>query len=98
MTGLLSRAGRAVALLASVTALLTMSTTQASAHPLSTSAVLLDVDTSEVTATIDLPLDQLAVALDKQVTVSGVLGPQSLPGLRRYVQSHMSASDASGRT
>ncbi len=98
MTGLLSRVGRAVALLAGVTVLLTMSTTQASAHPLSTSAVLLDVDTGQVTATIDLPLDQLAVALGRQVTATGVLAPQSLPGLRRYVQSHMSASDSAGRT
>jgi hypothetical protein len=98
VTLLLSRVGRVVALVVSVTALLMISATQTSAHPLSTSAVLLDIGARNVTATIELPLDQLSTALDQQFTAADVVQPQTLPDLRTYVQSHLSASDATGRT
>ena len=70
----------------------------ASAHPLSTSAVLLDVYDTEVKATIELPLDQLGVAMDQELTATTVLQSSTLTGLRTYVQQHLSATDASGGT
>ena len=68
----------------------------ASAHPLSTSAVLLDVSTTSVTATIELPLDELSIARDEKLTVLNVLDDPTLMSLRAYVQTDLSASDASG--
>ncbi len=68
------------------------------AHPLNTSAVLLDIGTDAVTATIELPLDQLSVARDQQLTATTVLESPTLTGLRAYVRAHVSASDGSGRT
>ncbi len=98
MTHLVSRAGWITALLLGAVIVLTVPATQASAHPLSTSAVLLDVGTGDVRATIELPLDQLSVSLNQNLTATNVIGPQMLPGLCSYVQSHMSATDAGRRT
>ncbi|MCW2790700.1 MAG: HupE / UreJ protein [Aeromicrobium sp.] len=69
--------------------------TAASAHPLSTSAVLLDINAAQVDAKVELPLDQLSIALDKNLTATSVLAPSTLIGLRTYVQAHMSATDSS---
>ena len=98
MTVLLPRLGKVAALLLGVATLLGICAPQASAHPLNTSAVLLDVGTEDVTATIDLPLDQLSVALGTEMTAADVVSAQTLPGLRTYVQAHLSATDAAGRT
>jgi hypothetical protein len=88
-----------VALLAGVVILvLAAPTPEASAHPLSTTAVLLDVDDDHVSATVDLPLDELSVAMDQKLTVSSVVEPATLTYLRAYVQAHLSATDSTGRT
>lgn len=71
--------------------------TTASAHPLSTSALLLDIDAEQVDATIELPLDQLSVALNEDLTATAVLAPSTLARLRTYVQAHMTATDSSQR-
>ena len=97
MTCIPPRFGRVAALLLGVVILLGISAPQASAHPLSTSAVLLDVGSNDVTATIDLPLDQLSVALNRRLTPTGVVSSETLAGLRTYVQAHMSATDAAKR-
>ena len=85
-------------LLACATLLLLGAASTASAHPLSTSAVLLDVDSTAVTATVELPLDELSVARDQVLTASTVVEASTLAELRTYVQGHLSASDASGRS
>ncbi len=69
----------------------------ASAHPINTSEVRLDVTAEEVAATIDLPLDQLDGALGQSLTAEDVLDSKNLPGLRSYVQAHLSGTDAVGR-
>jgi HupE / UreJ protein len=85
---------RAVALLAGVAILvLAAPAFQASAHPLSTTAVLLDVNAHHVDATIDLPLDELSVAMDQKLSTTNVLEATTLADLRTYVQAHMSATD-----
>ncbi|WNV89586.1 HupE/UreJ family protein [Umezawaea sp. Da 62-37] len=92
------RAHRLVLVLGLLAALFLAGAQQASAHPLSTSAVLLDLDTDHVTATVELPLDQLDVALERTCTADTVLEPATLAGLRSHVRAHMSATDADGRT
>jgi hypothetical protein len=87
-----------VALLAGVTILLVISPApQASAHPLSTTAVRLDVGTDTVTATVELPLDELSIAVDTRLTATSVLKAPQLADLRTYVQRHMSATDANSQ-
>ncbi|MEV7038416.1 HupE/UreJ family protein [Amycolatopsis sp. NPDC051061] len=70
----------------------------ASAHPISTSAVLLDLGADEVTAKIELPLDELGSAFGRTYTPSNVLDPATITGLRSYVRAHMSATDPGDRT
>lgn len=84
-------------LLACTTLFLLGAAATASAHPLSTSAVLLDVDSTTVTATVELPLDELSIARDQTLTGTSVLEPRTLADLQAYVQAHLSASDAAGR-
>jgi HupE / UreJ protein len=69
----------------------------AAAHPLNTSAVLLDLGTHQVSATIDLPLDELSIARSRQLTASNVLEASTLSELRSYVHAHLSASDDTGQ-
>nr|WP_244957092.1 HupE/UreJ family protein [Candidatus Frankia nodulisporulans] len=71
---------------------------QALAHPLNTSAVRLDVGERIVTATVDLPLDQLGVALDERLTAAAVLDVATLSELRAYLRRDLSATDSTGRT
>lgn len=85
-------------LLTCVTLILLSTAATASAHPLSTSAVLLDVDRDVVHATVELPLDQLSVARGQSLTAATVLDARTVEGLRTYVQAHLSASDATGRS
>lgn len=88
-------------LLAGVTILLVRLATQASpasAHPINTSAILLDITTEDVSATVELPLDQLDGTLGQNLTATSVLAPENLSNLRTYVQRHLSASDMAGRT
>ncbi len=71
---------------------------QASAHPLSTSAVVLDVGADQVHATVELPLDQLSTALGQSYDAANVTRPATLAQLRTYVEQHLGATDSSGET
>jgi HupE / UreJ protein len=85
-------------LLAGTTILLLAATPTASAHPLSTSAVRLDLETHQVTAEVDLPLDELSIARSAKLSAENVLEKSTVLGLRRYVREHMSATDSTGQT
>ena len=91
------RRGRTLAVIASAVIVVLAVGTRASAHPLNSSAVLLDVNDTNVTATIDLPLDQLSIALDQELTAANVLDSSTLSDLRTYVGAHLSATDTSGQ-
>jgi hypothetical protein len=67
----------------------------ATAHPLSTSTVELELGEGEVTGEIRLPIDRLAVALDRKITAASAQG-RLLPSLRRYAGSHIAAEGADG--
>lgn len=82
-------------LLGCAAAVLLGSAAPAVAHPLSTSAVLLDVESSVVNATVELPLDELSVARDQPLTATTVLDTATVADLRGYVRSDLSASDTS---
>jgi HupE / UreJ protein len=86
------------AALVSIAAVSLATAPQASAHPISTSAVLLDVGGSDVTASIDLPLDQLSIAFDEELSARTVMADDALTDLRSYVEDHVSATDSTGRT
>src|SRR4051812_21719873 len=70
----------------------------ASAHPLSTTAVLLDLGSNQVTATVELPLDELSVAMGEDLTPAGVVEEATLAGLRTYVQQDLAVTDDADRT
>jgi len=91
------RLRRLLVLVACTTVVLLGSAAPAVAHPLSTSAVLLDVDSDRVSATVELPLDELSIAWDQTLTATSVVETATLAELRTYVQADLSASDASGR-
>ncbi|GIF20562.1 hypothetical protein Ate02nite_32920 [Paractinoplanes tereljensis] len=63
----------------------------AAAHPMSTTAILLDTGPSRVTGLVELPIDRLEVALDEPLTATTVVQPAKLAELRRYVLAHTSA-------
>ncbi|OHV28733.1 hypothetical protein BCD49_37540 [Pseudofrankia sp. EUN1h] len=92
-----ARAGMLLACLAAVWATATvMAPTRADAHPLSTTAILLDATPDRVTGEVELPIDRLAIALDQPLTAATVARPAKLEELRRYVLSHTSAADQNG--
>jgi HupE / UreJ protein len=66
----------------------------AAAHPLSTTAILLNINSTNVTGQIELPIDRLAIALDQPLTANTVIQPDELERLRAYVQGHISATGA----
>ena len=67
---------------------------RAEAHPLSTTAILLDQGDDRVTGVIQLPLDRLAIALAQPTLTPAVAGtPAKLEELRGYVAAHLSADD-----
>lgn len=70
----------------------------ASAHPLSTTAILLEVDGTHVTGRVQLPIDRLAIGLDELLTPESVVVPAELARLRSYVGQHTAVSDSSGAT
>jgi len=85
-------AARAAALLTCIlaaTSALILVPTSAQAHPLSTTAVLLDVGADEVTGQLQLPIDRLAIALDQPLTAAVVRQPAKLEELRHYVLAHV---------
>ncbi|WP_232303833.1 HupE/UreJ family protein [Pseudofrankia sp. DC12] len=73
-----------------------MAPTRADAHPLSTTAILLDAAPGRVTGEVELPIDRLAIALDQPLTAAAVVQPAKLEELRRYLLSHTSAADQNG--
>src|SRR5919112_2613808 len=74
---------------------LALTATEADAHPLSTTAVLLDVGSNEVTGQVQLPIDRLAIALNQPTLTTPVaVQPAKLEELRQYVADHLAATDA----
>ncbi|WP_416984434.1 HupE/UreJ family protein [Streptomyces sp. T028] len=62
----------------------------AGAHPMSTSAVLLDIGDDRVEGEVQLPVDRLAVAVDRDLTRDSVLGADRA-FLKKYTAAHISA-------
>jgi HupE / UreJ protein len=85
---------RWLAAVAAVTVLATVPAV-AGAHPMATSAVLLDIGPGKVGGEVQLPLDRLAVALDRTITPAAAAGPQR-EELERYTASHIRAIGADG--
>jgi hypothetical protein len=70
---------------------------RASAHPLSTTAVLLDVGATQVTGRVQLPIDRLGIALeDPTLTPEAAMEPAELTLLRSYVALHTAATGPDG--
>jgi hypothetical protein len=90
-----ARAGRLLACLAIVMAPATF-TAPADAHPLSTTAILLDAAPDRVTGKVQLPIDRLALAVDQPLTAAAVVQPAKLEELRGYLLSHIDAADQDG--
>jgi HupE / UreJ protein len=91
-------ARRAACLVVIVVAVLWGAASTASAHPISTTAILLDIGTDDVHGTVQLPLDQLGVALDTELTADNVLDAATVAGIRSYVGDHLSVTDDQRRT
>ena len=89
---------RAVALLLSLVAAcatVLLTPTTASAHPLSTSAILLDIGPNQVTGQIQLPIDRLAIAINQPgLTTTKAAQSTKTEEIRQYIAAHVSASDA----
>ncbi|MEU4657419.1 HupE/UreJ family protein [Streptomyces sp. NPDC023723] len=67
----------------------------AGAHPMSTSAVLLDIRDDRVEGEIELPIDRLAIAVDRDLARTSVLGTDRT-FLHQYAARHISAAGADG--
>ncbi|WP_314224975.1 HupE/UreJ family protein [Streptomyces zaehneri] len=67
----------------------------AAAHPMSTSAVLLDIRDDRVEGEVQLPIDRLAIAVDRDLTGTSVLG-EDRSFLKRYTAQHISAVGEDG--
>ncbi|MCT9077571.1 HupE/UreJ family protein [Streptomyces fulvoviolaceus] len=67
----------------------------AGAHPMSTSAVLLDVHDDRVEGEVQLPVDRLAIAVDRDLTRTSVLG-EDRAFLKSYATRHISAVGEDG--
>jgi len=100
MTLVARRAARAAALIGYVclayAIIAVLAPQSASAHPLSTTAILLDAAPGEVTGSVQLPIDRLEVALNERLTAASVQKADKLQELRRYVLGHTSAADPTG--
>ena len=84
------------ALLVAAVALVGGSASPASAHPQNTSAVLLDVHGDRVEGEVQLPIDRLAVAVDRELTSTSVLGADRA-FLQHYAAGHIAAVCDDGR-
>ncbi|MFJ1808612.1 MULTISPECIES: HupE/UreJ family protein [unclassified Streptomyces] len=67
----------------------------AGAHPMSTSAVLLDIRDDRVEGEVQLPVDRLAIAVARDLTRASVLG-EDRSFLKRYTAQHISAVGEDG--
>lgn len=96
-----ARGRRAVRLRGTLTALMAAlllalgGTGTASAHPMATSAVLIDVRSHQVDLEVQLPLDRLSVALGRDLTPQQAAGPQRA-ALEQYVRRHVAATGTDG--
>ena len=91
------RAGWTVLLCAVLSLAGVVLTGRASAHPLSTTAILLDVGATEITGRVQLPVDRLGIALeDPTLTPEAAVQPGELARLRTYVSDHTAAAGSSG--
>jgi HupE / UreJ protein len=90
-------AGFLVCLVAAVAALV-LTAAPAGAHPLSTTAILLDFSPAQVSGQVQLPIDRLAIALNQPFTATSVAAPATLERLRGYVAAHVSATGATDGT
>lgn len=66
----------------------------AQAHPLSTSAVLLTVESDRVTGQVQMPLDRLAIAVDRPLTPAYMAESTAVDDMRVYLADHVSARSA----
>ena len=93
----IAKLGRLIAYAVAAYAILAMlAPGVAGAHPISTTAILLEPGPEKVTGSVQLPLDRLEVALDERLTASSVTQPAKLDELRRYVLSHTAAAGPAG--
>lgn len=69
----------------------------ASGHPMSPSAVLLDMRRDHVEGEVQLPIDRLAVAVDRPLSARSVLGADR-SFLVRYAEQHIAAVGDGGAT
>ncbi|MFE7927718.1 HupE/UreJ family protein [Streptomyces sp. NPDC057456] len=67
----------------------------AGAHPMSTSAVLLDIRDDRVEGEVQLPIDRLAIAVARDLTRTSVLG-EDRSFLKGYTARHISAVGEDG--
>jgi len=67
----------------------------AGAHPMSTSAVLLDVGDDDVEGEVQLPIDRLSIAVHRDLTPASVLGADRT-FLGDYTAEHVTAVGADG--
>src|SRR5689334_10795656 len=82
-------------LIAPYTALAALLPVRADAHPLSTTAILLDAGPDRVTGRVQLPIDRLALAVQQpNLTTAVAEQPAKIEEFRRYVLAHTSATDS----
>lgn len=93
-----ARAAALIAALAAALAVAVFAPLTATAHPISSTAILLDTDATQVTGEIELPIDRLAVAFDEAFTAATVRQPDTLERLRSYVAERVSATTSSDGT
>jgi hypothetical protein len=87
-------AARAAVLIAGVAAVAALLPGPADAHPLSTTAVLLDLGPDTVTGQVQLPIGRLALAVEQPtVTTAAAQQPAKIEEVRRYLLEHTSATD-----
>ncbi|MDI9903710.1 HupE/UreJ family protein [Rhodococcus sp. IEGM 1409] len=79
------------ALSAGVAALFSVNPAQA--HPLSSSAILLTINSDQVTGQIQLPIDRLAIAIDQPLTAAVVQEPAKAQELHNYVLAHLAVDN-----
>jgi len=91
----MGRARSAIAALGAAILLAAVPAT-AGAHPMFTSAVLLGIGSGKVDAEVQLPVDRLAVALERDFTPSEAAGPLRAE-IERYTRRHVHAVGADGR-
>jgi hypothetical protein len=91
----MGRARSAIAALAAAILLAAVPAT-AGAHPMFSSAVLLAIGSGKVDGEVQLPVDRLAVALERDLTPAEAAGPLRAE-IERYTRRHIQAVGTDGR-